>query len=80
MTHPSTELEWLFEDAITRGREDFRERLAKALHDLTCSCAIAPEPDEPYLYDPIPGGENMYQRRADDLIALVESGWKPPSP
>lgn len=75
MKHPSTELEWLFEDSIMRGRERFREDLAKALHDITCSCALE-DSEDGYLYNPIPGGENMYQGRADGLIALVESGWK----
>lgn len=55
------------EDARRRDPEGFRERLAAALHELLCD--HIPEDGEGLTYQPEAGGKNLYQRRADTLIA-----------
>ena len=71
MTFLKTELGSLFADEIMRDPDGFREGLAKALHDLTCH----DNHDDPDVgpYTPARGGHSLYQRRADDLIALVDN-------
>lgn len=63
MTTPIERIAWAFEDTINYDPEG-REAIAKAFHDLNCHC-------DPYGYDPPVGGMSMYQRRADDFIAVL---------
>jgi len=67
---PESSLIQEFQDRIDRvGPEEFRETLARALHDLLCEHDPSDPTQEPYGAKP--GGRNRYQRHADALLAKL---------